>query len=195
MELLPNDIIIYHILPKLYTHSINFALVCKNFYNIYLNKINENKFIAERFKRIKNAFDEHIKTQQLVVKFDRIHYWDNQSFPTLKIIVRVFCPLILDKKNINVSIVLTTDEWKTIQCYDFEPCYRSDRYCTGVMYKVDLYNYREMWFAIKVKNKITNYETYDNNNGWNYTTSEKYNSQQRVLNNYGEYSLNNWIHS
>jgi len=30
--------------------------------------------------------------------------------------------------------------------------------------------HREIWFAIKAKNKNTNYETFDNNNGWNYTT-------------------------
>lgn len=176
METLPEDIIWIYFIKKLKAYDLLF--VCKYIYYCYLTKIKENELISKRYNRIQEGYDEFLRTQNLIVKLDRMCLVDFKDEHCLVIYGKLFHNESIDTNNITISVIYTCDKWSSTRNYAITPIKQTSNgshfsikfTLSSAAYKPHLHN---VWFAIEASHK--EYVIYDNNNGWNYACLQQYN--------------------
>lgn len=194
--ILPEEIIWYYLINQLKT--FDFLFVNKYIYNCFWNRIKNNQLIMARYNRIKNGYDESIKTQNQIVKLDRLYFTQDSH---LTIICKFFHNVNINIEKIKASLIYTFNAWKSKYeicpywySYDYKRTYKQNiiniyfriipkkifgdyvvnyyNEYTYDYYENNLHLLSDMWFTIKLS--YNNYDIYDNNYGWNYTILKKY---------------------
>lgn len=178
MENLPADIVIHHIFPLLCHRSINLGLTCKRLYQLYVKKRDSNTLIARRFERVKSKFNECYASCGIGVVFDRMYNLHPYHESTnLVMFVKSYQPRDMDLSAVNLFLHYTLDQWRTVRRKElkFVDCDTRGPLLeiTWVIY-FDAYGtkFRDIWFAIELI--CENFHLWDNNNGWNYDTSNEH---------------------
>ena len=184
MDNLIEDILNYEIFPKLTPKEmVTLSLVCKKLNNVILKSNFFNPF-SSRTKRLKNW--ENNKHNHLCgIVLDRIQYMDYNDKESIAIFIKVHYDII-NYDLIQIGIKYTNDQWKSNACIGFE------HYKENIYYRIiNLCNIK--WFALymdiypkenkSLMGKVWRFvsstvdnkqESWDNNDGWNYSTDRKY---------------------
>ena len=177
METLPGDII--NCLFDLLTFdSLNLGITCKRFYYLYSEHRNRNKFVKKRFERIQAKFAECSQKLEDGIIFDRMYmlcpYLCCASYMR---ILMIFCKTYsVSEDPGKVTLHYTMDKWKTAheyQTFRVTSVKRSNLYeytWLALMFHVGYdYGFNNLRFAFQLQ-----YDTWDNNSGWNYDTLKEH---------------------